>query len=64
MPKLVADPKRKEDVLKVDADRHGNNGDDEYDDVRYGLMERRTNQILDYYKQRAEARKQQGAANG
>lgn len=39
IPKLVADPKRTEDVLKVDADKHGKNGDDEYDSARYGLQE-------------------------
>jgi hypothetical protein len=38
IPRMVADPKRLEDVLKVNADRNGNGGDDEYDDARYGLM--------------------------
>lgn len=41
LPKLVADPKRPEDVLKVNADKHGKGGDDEYDSARYGLMEQR-----------------------
>lgn len=41
IPKLIADPKRPEDVLKIDADKHGNGGDDEYDGARYGLMEKR-----------------------
>jgi hypothetical protein len=39
LPFLVHDPSRPEDVLKVDADEDGNNGDDEYDACRYGLME-------------------------
>jgi hypothetical protein len=39
IPKLVADPKRTEDVLKVDADKRGQGGDDEYDSARYGLQE-------------------------
>jgi hypothetical protein len=33
------DPRRQEDVLKVDADINGEGGDDEYDSARYGLME-------------------------
>lgn len=41
LPRMVADPKRLEDVLKVNADRNGNGGDDEYDDARYGLQEGR-----------------------
>lgn len=39
IPRMVADPKRPEDVLKVNADKNGNGGDDEYDDARYGLMD-------------------------
>lgn len=38
MPALLADPKRPEDVLKVDADEEGEGGDDSYDSARYGLM--------------------------
>lgn len=34
------DPKRPEDVLKVDADEYGFGGDDYYDAFRYGLMSR------------------------
>lgn len=41
IPKLIADPQRPEDVLKVDANRHGVGGDDEYDSARYGLMDAR-----------------------
>lgn len=41
IPRMVADPKRPEDVLKVNADRNGSGGDDEYDDARYGLMDNR-----------------------
>jgi len=33
------DPRRPEDVLKVDCDEEGNGGDDPYDTARYGLME-------------------------
>jgi phage terminase large subunit len=39
IPEMQHDPKRQEDVLKVDADISGDNGDDEYDAARYGLME-------------------------
>jgi phage terminase large subunit len=39
MPELQHDPKRMEDVLKVDADTNGDGGDDPYDATRYGLME-------------------------
>lgn len=39
VPNLQHDPRRQEDVLKVDADVNGEGGDDEYDSVRYGLME-------------------------
>jgi hypothetical protein len=35
---LVHDPKRQEDVLKVDADPDGNGGDDPADETRYSLM--------------------------
>lgn len=35
---LTHDPKRPEDVLKVDADQDGNGGDDAADMLRYGLM--------------------------
>lgn len=38
IPILEHDPKRPEDVLKVDADDDGNGGDDAYDSGRYGLM--------------------------
>lgn len=38
---LVHDPKRQEDVLKVDADADGNGGDDPADETRYGLMAER-----------------------
>lgn len=38
LPKLIADPKRPDDVLKVDANKHGEGGDDPYDSARYGLM--------------------------
>jgi hypothetical protein len=34
----VHDPKRPEDVLKVDADQDGNGGDDAIDMLRYGAM--------------------------
>ena len=32
------DPRRPEDVLKVDSDSSGDGGDDAYDMLRYGLM--------------------------
>lgn len=38
LPTLQTNPKRPEDVLKVDADSEGKNGDDPYDSARYGLM--------------------------
>lgn len=38
LPRLIHDPARPEDVLKVDADAHGRGGDDEYDGFRYGTM--------------------------
>lgn len=40
MPALQHDPNRVEDVLKVDADPEGFNGDDPYDSSRYGIMAR------------------------
>jgi hypothetical protein len=39
LPMLEHDPRRPEDVLKVDVDEDGNGGDDAYDSFRYGLME-------------------------
>lgn len=39
IPALLSDPKRPEDVLKVDTDSDGEGGDDWYDGARYGLME-------------------------
>lgn len=38
IPIMEHDPKRPEDVLKVDMDDEGNGGDDPYDGVRYGIM--------------------------
>jgi phage terminase large subunit len=38
IPIMEHDPKRPEDVLKVDMDEEGNGGDDPYDGVRYGIM--------------------------
>jgi phage terminase large subunit len=38
IPQMQVNPRRPEDVLKVDADRNGENGDDPYDGARYGLM--------------------------
>jgi hypothetical protein len=39
LPNMQHDPRRQEDVLKVDADVNGDGGDDEYDALRYGIME-------------------------
>lgn len=38
LPALEHDPKRPEDILKVDIDADGNGGDDPYDAARYGVM--------------------------
>lgn len=38
MPAMEHDPRRPEDVLKVDCDEDGNGGDDFYDSARYGIM--------------------------
>lgn len=38
IPRLMSDPKRPEDVLKIDADEAGLHGDDPYDACRYGIM--------------------------
>jgi PBSX family phage terminase large subunit len=38
IPNLQHDPHRPEDVLKVNADDEGENGDDEYDALRYGIL--------------------------
>ncbi|MEW6210156.1 MAG: phage terminase large subunit [Acidobacteriota bacterium] len=38
IPALQHDPRRPEDVLKVDVDEDGNGGDDPGDCLRYGLM--------------------------
>ena len=40
IPLLQHDPKRPEDVLKVDVDEEGWGGDDAYDALRYGIMTR------------------------
>lgn len=37
---MMLDPDKAEDALKVDADEHGEGGDDMYDETRYGLMSR------------------------
>lgn len=37
LPAMVHDPNHPEDVLKVDADEDGLNGDDAYDSFRYGV---------------------------
>lgn len=39
IPAMQHNPRRPEDVLKVDADEEGLGGDDPYDCARYGLME-------------------------
>jgi phage terminase large subunit len=38
LPAMQHDPKRPEDVLKVDIDDEGNGGDDPYEAFRYGVM--------------------------
>lgn len=38
LPTLEHDPRRPEDVLKVDVDEDGEGGDDPYDAARYGIM--------------------------
>jgi len=38
LPSMEHDPKRPEDVLKVDVDDNGDGGDDPYDALRYGVM--------------------------
>lgn len=38
IPMMLSDPKRPDDVLKVDCDDNGEGGDDSYDTARYGLM--------------------------
>lgn len=38
VPQMQHDPKRPEDVLKVDVDEEGIGGDDYYDALRYGLQ--------------------------
>jgi hypothetical protein len=38
IPEMVHDPKRVEDVLKVDTDDDGTGGDDPYDGVRYTVI--------------------------
>ena len=40
LSRMIFDPSKPEDVLKVDADSEGIGGDDDYDMVRYGLMSR------------------------
>lgn len=41
IPRMQHDPKKPEDVLKMDVDEDGNDGDDDYDCLRYGLMKAR-----------------------
>jgi hypothetical protein len=38
LPVLEHDPRRPEDVLKIDTDDDGQGGDDPYDALRYGIM--------------------------
>lgn len=38
LPRMVHDPNRPEDVLKVDADEDGEGGDDAYDCLRHAVM--------------------------
>jgi hypothetical protein len=38
MKRMVHDPRDPEDVLKVSADINGEGGDDPYDMLRYGVM--------------------------
>lgn len=38
LSRMVHDPRKTEDVLKVNADAEGRGGDDEYDMVRYAVM--------------------------
>lgn len=38
IPAMLSNPRKSEDVLKVDADEEGRGGDDAYDDTRYGLQ--------------------------
>ena len=46
MPMLERNPNKPEDVLKWDADKDGNGGDDAYDAIRYGLyIEKETGQM-------------------
>jgi len=42
LPEMQHDPNNPDDVLKIDVDEDGNGGDDSYDCVRYGVMERKT----------------------
>lgn len=42
LPALQHNPRRPDDVLKVNCDEEGRGGDDFYDDFRYGLMEAAT----------------------
>jgi phage terminase large subunit len=66
MPMLLSDPRRPEDVLKVDCDEDGEGGDDPYDCARYGLMEagNPSAAIVDYYLRQAAAKaKNKGVAH-
>lgn len=40
IPAMVHDPHRPEDVLKVDVDEDGNNGDDSYDALGHGVAQK------------------------
>lgn len=40
LTRMVCDPRDPEDVLKVDADMNGEGGDDAYDCLRYGVMQK------------------------
>lgn len=46
LPMMMHDPKRPEDVLKVNADEDGFGGDDFYDTLRYGLQIMATEKTL------------------
>lgn len=50
------DDRKPEDVMKMDADENGQNGDDSYDSLRYLLMSRATPGLVEKEKPRANTK--------
>lgn len=52
------DDKKPEDVMKMDADENGQNGDDSYDSLRYMLMSRATPGLVEKQKPKSNTKEE------